>query len=626
MHPVEQLVREGMPWVDRREIWEWAGGSKADGSDAKIDFGNTESFKGKYNINNVPWTREMLRAFKDPYVRMITFIAPPQISGKTKGAETCITWRIENVPAKIQFNTPTDVKAKKWYNTRWRQMMKATPSLETRLSEDRHDKTKKLIVFKDETFLMIQGVETEANRQSDTIEVQINDECQLWKTPWMEETHRRTNAYVDTKKILNIAVGGNEGSELHEYFKKGNQLEWHHHCPACSKPFAYIFNHKDPLNNIKFDLTKVIEKSDGNLDLRAFNESVYVECPHCKHQLRWSRELLFNLNLNGVHIPMNPDADRENVSLHINEFAIGVEPWHKILEPWVKLHVQSSVFSMESLKTFVVHTLAEFWKPKPIVVAKELKFGNFTRQDMLLKKWDKEVFRSMTVDNQRGAKGDVKHRWFVVRAWAMDGSSRLVDCGRINEWADVRAAQIRCGVPDYTENRRAIFTIVDQQYDGPDVQMQCALYKWFGALGQDTLDFVHGPNSQFAGRKMYFSEVKVVNLGFGKKREDGVLENQEAAYFLWSSENLQNILAMLRIGKGPAWELPHDLPEFCPQYAEHLSSHKQVFQKPDKFGEERLVWTKISGWSDHLYDCETMQCIIALRAGIIKKELTKDEK
>ena len=70
-----QTIRDLFIEPDRREIFDW-------GHDF-IDFGSTEGFKGHYSVENTPWTRDLLKAFRNPYVREMTFIAPPRYVGKT---------------------------------------------------------------------------------------------------------------------------------------------------------------------------------------------------------------------------------------------------------------------------------------------------------------------------------------------------------------------------------------------------------------------------------------------------------------------------------------------------------------------------------------------------------------
>lgn len=610
MNLVEQIVRSQWPTTDRREIWDWAA--------EHVDFGNTESFKGHYNVENVPWTREMLRAFKNPYVRKITLLAPPQESGKTKGAEVCLAWRIKNAPAKMAFNTTTNTKAEQWSETRWRQMLVAVPSIEDNLTDNRHDKKKRRIVFRDGTFLLIQGAEVDANRQSDSIEVQINDEGHLWERPWMTQMHSRLRAYRETKKILNISLGGNKNSELHENFVEGNQGEWSHHCPQCHQVFQYVFDHRLPKCNIRFDLTKVVQHADGRLDLREFAKTIYVECPqpHCKHRMEYDEDRLVQMNRNGVYISMNPDANPENVSLHVNAFAIGRRPWVQILEPWVRLNLRGGVFSPEILRTFITEDLAEFWEDRPMVVSKEIRLGSYTRSQVITPGgWKDEWIRVMSVDNQRGAQGDIPHRWFVCRAVARDGRSRLVDCGRINEWSQVQDRQRALGVPEWSAARPGPWVVVDRRFNPVEVDEVLARHKWHGLMGTDLDEFVHSVNSPHAGLRMAFSEERYIDIGFGT----GDQGRKHAIYHLWCSQKVQDMLAQLRDGKAEQWEVPSDIMDFCPEYAEHINSHRQVMEQT-RTGQEKRVWKRIGGHPDHLLDCESMIVVLGLMAGVFKRE------
>lgn len=611
MNAIEQIWRS-LPLPDQREIFDWAGGTPPLHADAAVNFGNSEAFKGRFDVNNVPWNREIMRCFRASHVREITYIAPPQESGKTKTAEVCMAHTIVKKPRKMAFNTVTNVKAKGWHDTRWRQMMTATPAIDGKLSSDPDDTTKTRIVFADQTFFLIQGAETEGNRQGDSVEVQVNDECHLWERPWLSEMHTRTRAYRETRKILNISLGGKKKSELHEKFLEGNQLEWSHHCPSCTRPFQYVFDQKSKGCNIHFDLTKVVMRPDGGWDWTEFDKTVFVSCPHCKHRMEWSEELLAKMNAAGVYVARNPDANPEFVSAHVNAFAIGRRPWAEILRPWAKLYHRGGVFALEDLRKFICDDLAEFWEEKPIIVSKDLRLGSYKRADMLPGGigWEKEWIRIMAVDNQHGSQGDIPHRWFVCRALARDGESRLVDAGRINEWSEVRARQKFLGVPDWTLERPGPWVVVDRRHNPTEVDAVCANFQWFGLMGHDVEFFAHGPESPHHGNQVLFSEGRRMDIGYGTA-ESG---RRWAVYFLWSSHKVQDVFAVLRNGKGPKWEVPSDILDFCPEYAEQINSHRQVFETSAKDGATKRVWRKIG--PDHIYDVECEIVVLGLMAGV----------
>jgi hypothetical protein len=613
---IERMICAAVVIPDRRPTWEWAGGTRPDHSDAAINFGNTTAFRGVYDIRNVPWTKEFLRACDNPYVREITFIAPPQDSGKTKAAETYLSRRIVTAPTNIAFNTTTNVKAEAWSETRWEPMLSSTKGISEKFAANKHLKKKRRIIFRDGTYLLIQGAETEGNRASDSVEVQVNDEVYMWERPWLKEMHDRTGAYRDTKKIINVSVGGTKGSELHERFQAGNQLELHHHCPKCAQLFAYVFDHRHPKCNIRFDINAAILHADGRLDLRAFAKTVLVNCPHCGHKMGYDRERLAEMNQAAVYVPLNPDADSTIVSLHVNAFALGREPWHQILEPWVRLHIRGGVFNPEVLKEFITKKLAEFWDEKPFAVTTELKVSDYTRADILRpKSWPDELFRVMCGDNQRGGKGDIPHRWFGAVAFSKSGVIRLIDAGRINEWPDVRKKQIELGIPDPTEQSPGPWVAFDRRYDPVVVDELCSRYKWYGMMGATQDEFIHPAYSQLAGTRQLFTEPRLIDIGFGTE----TMGRTFATYFLWSSQRIQDLLAQLR--NAGMIQFPRDVMEWCPEIATHMNSHKQ-FMEADRSGQEKRTWKRIGDTPDHLYDIMCEAVVIGCMAGIIRSEVT----
>lgn len=594
---------------DRRPTWEWAKGA--------INFGNTTAFKGAYDVANVPWTKEFLNAFDNPNVGEVTFVAPPQESGKTKAAEVGIARRICTDPCNIAFNTTTNVKAEQWSETRWEPMLASVEGIAERFSANKHLKKKRRIIFRGGTFLLIQGAETESNRASDSVELEINDEVYMWERPWLKEMHDRTGAYRNKgRKIINISVGGNKGSELHERFLAGNQLEWQHVCPGCRGLIPYVFNHKDPRCNIRFDINAAVLHADGRLDLREFKKTVLVNCPDpkCGRRFGYDRERLAEMNRGGVYIPQNPDADPSIVSLHVNSFALGREPWHEILEPWVKLHIRGGVFAPEVLKEFVTKKLAEFWDDKPFAVTTELKLAGWRRADVIRPgSWPDEAYRAMAGDNQRGGKGDLPHRWFAAGAFSFDGRLRIFDAGRINEWQDVRKKQIEIGIPHPTAAAPGPWTLFDRRWDAVDVDEQCAKYKWYGTMGANQDEFTHPPDSPFAGTRQLFSEPRSIDIGFGTQE----MGRTYAMYYLWSSQRIQDLTAQLR-NQGKI-EFAADITDWCPEMATQFNSHRQAMIA-DRFNQEKRTWIRIGDMPDHLWDCICQLVVSGCMAGIFKKE------
>lgn len=615
MNRVARILIDTLVLPERREIYDWAA--------EKVDFGNRYAFKGKFSVDNVPWTREIYRAWKNPYVREVTVVMPPQESGKTVAAETCMANTIATRPGNCAFNVKTNKKAEQWQEKRWSAINASCDDLRARLHPNPHKAKKGQIIFVDGTWLVMQGAEVDDNRQSDSVEYQWNDEVHLWLKPWLDQMHSRCLAYEETAKKMNLSIGGDEDTELHERFLAGNQLEWHHHCPECGQPFRYVFHSKHPLCNIRFDLTKVVEHKDGRLDLREFRKTVHAVCPlpHCGARIDYDKDLLKRLNRNAVYIPMNPDANPELVSIHVNAFAIGRRHWADILEPWVRMSVRGGVFAPDILRKFVTEPLAEFWKERPVMVSRDVKLGSYRRADVLRKgAWPDEWIRLMSIDNQRGSQGDIPHRWFTCRAFSKPDKngkckSRLVDCGRLNEWSECRAKQLELGVPDWTPELPGPWVVCDRRHNPTEVDEVCAKYKWFGLLGDSRNEFMHSSESPHDGKLMLFTEPREIDIGYGTIEQG----RQHAVYFLYSTDKVQDIWEALRNGKGGDHEVPSDIMEFCPEYAEHVNSYRSVVES-DRKGNEKRVWKRIGGWPDHLRDTEVQLTLLGLMAGLFKQE------
>lgn len=612
MNLLEHLMRVNLPLPDVRPIREWA--------HDHINFGNLTAFKGRYDVRNVAWTDRILIEWKRPKTRKCTIVMPPQESGKTKAVEVCMCWQVKNRPAPMAFNTKTNAGADKFSDTRWSAMLQACPSLSEKLSPDRHDTKKSRIVWKDGTFLLIQGAESKANRQSDSVEIQINDEVHLWETPWLSEMQSRTLSYaaIGTHKIFNISTGGRKGSEFHQDYKEGNQLEWSHHCPACDGLFQYVHDLRKPeRSNIHFDRETVKVDADGTFDFSEFDKTVYVSCPHCDHRMTYDAHRLARMNADALdrgdgYVAMNPNADPSVVSMHCNAYAIGRQPWAKLLHGFIKATIGRRVFAASLLEEYVVKVLAEFWEDQPIIVKKGINYGDYTRAEMAKPgAWTDEWFRGMFVDNQRGKAGDVEHRWFTAVAFSRSGEMRLIDCGRINAWESLREKQIALGIPDSTTERPGPYVLVDRRYKPAEVDEICARYRWFGAQGDKASEFVHGVNSDFPGLRMYFSEARRIDIGYGTSEDRGF-----AIYYQWSSNAVQDVFASLRLMDG-MFTVPRDINEFCPEYGEQINSHQQEIDEESQ--SRKMKWERIGGTPDHLYDCMCMGTVVGLMAGVFKK-------
>ncbi len=620
MNRLEQAWRLAFVVADQRGIAEWAKDN--------IKFGPASPFPGPYDADNLPHTKRILEAYEDPDVRKITVCGCPQESGKTVAAQVCMAWQEVNDPATMGFYTDNDTKASTFATTRWKQMQDSCEALSERIDSA----TKKQTVFKDGSFILIRGAEAEGNRQSDTLRIVIMDEAWRYPAGWMSDIQNRTGSFHRTNdyKIMSMGTGGVVGSDFHNEHWEGTREVFETPCPHCGEYHGFTWDIKA---GGVFRWTE-IEKPEGGIDYKASGQTAYIECPHCKEAIHYDADERLKLNRRGRWRATNPDADPSNVSLTIPIFAVGSD-WRKFVEQWLRAVKGNSIGRTEAMMKLIQHGLAEFWEDRAIIEKKDLPYGGYTREDMLTGRWEREVVRIGTVDYQEGMRDDREHFWFAVRAYAENGDSRLVDCGRIDDSADVDARMEECGLVEVPLSRQQYSRVFMDCAHKPNVVFDlCMRYSWMGIRGEDRDTKNHGGQyihtiQKVKGGPVFkvfrnYSELKWYATGIGTKRKRSEVM---APWFSVNNQGCEDILYEMRAGKALSWTVPDDIDEWCPEYADQINSHakKNVSKNPAK---EDYRWTLVGNSEsnpDHLYDCEKYQVAAALRAGVLKPMDSEEE-
>jgi hypothetical protein len=199
--------------------------------------------------------------------------------------------------------------------------------------------------------------------------------------------------------------------------------------------------------------------------------------------------------------------------------------------------------------------------------------------------------RILTVDCQ------MDHMFLVVRAWAEDGSSRLIWDERVLTYTDVASVQERFGV-----HPNLVF--IDAGYATYDVYRECASHGWTALMGDKRATFTHKVKGRKSIERFYSPRRKVV-LGRG----------QSCSVFYWSNLNIKDTLARLRRNQnpdnGPVWEVPDDIDE---DYLAQMEGEHRI-KKSGKW-----MWERIGSRPNHLFDCEAMQVAAATMLKIVGRE------
>lgn len=606
MHPIESAFRSAWQVKDNRTIIEWLSDN--------VRFGANSSFQGPFNIDNVPWTRRIYELWQDPGTRYVSISGAPQYSGKTVVAQCCMAWQVANDPAPMGYYAEIDSKAKRFADTRWRPMIDACPAVRHHILSD----TKQRTIFKDGSFLVILGAESDANRQSDSLRVVVKDEAWHYKSNWNKEIDDRTGSFEVTKdwKILSLGYGGMVGHDFVSNYNEGSQEVWEVPCPHCGGYHDYKW---DRDNGGVFRWEKKFDADGSTLLVNETLNTLHIECPHCGGKIWYNEGERKKANESGRWRVTNRDAKPGHYSFRIPRFVNPSADWRDIVRMWLRISDGQGVGKRDALKDFIMKELAEQWEDRPLVKRSDLPKGNYTRQQMLNGEWEDELTlpgghraRIATVDYQHGAKGEGEHMWFVVRAFSATGESRLVDCGKVYDWNDLNERLIECGVPPaFGGNPMGATVFVDCAWKQDVVFEKCAKFGWLGVRGEDTTDrryngmYLHTIRRK-SGRSTkvlrHYSELNRGQLGIGVK-------SAFRGYAPWrrlNNHGLENILYELRSGANAQWTVPEDIDEFCPDYAVHMSN--KIFVNIAKDGAKPEYRWQLAGRAethpDHLYDCE----------------------
>jgi hypothetical protein len=239
------------------------------------------------------------------------------------------------------------------------------------------------------------------------------------------------------------------------------------------------------------------------------------------------------------------------------------------------------------LRQFIQKRLAQSWvEPSETVTLKGATDAYRMKEYFNGEKWEDENFRFMTVDVQQD------HFWVVIRAWSIEGKSRLLYEGKVDEWEGLRMLRSRMKVPN-----RCVF--VDRGYRPEIVALECRKSvtaddpnPWNCLLGEESNGYV----TKIGKRRVV-------------KPHSSVQRARTTAGLYWKYVKHSNLLAKdtlasLMRGEGAGWQIGVD---HSKEYEKQMQNERKVEVSPGKW---RYKVSK-SWVGNHLWDCETMQVVAA---------------
>lgn len=535
-----------------------------------------------------------MEAIVDPKIRLVSIIAAVQ-SSKTTSPELTLCYIIANLPGPCLWLDQTDEDAKDESESRLQKLFESCEPVKKLFPKNKNKKRNCTIHFSNGMTLWLLGAYNKTNLQRRSIRWLFGDETWRWPVGHMAEAEARTTAFGWLGKCVFMSQGGEENDDTHRKFETTDMREWHYKCPKCGKyvPFRW--------ENVEWD--DDCKDENGEYDFSKINHSTALKCPECGEYFEDSDRMRRLLNKDGKFIPLNPNAAKENVGFHWN--ALASMSWGKLAELYLRAKIAAREGDSSLLQQFYQKRLALPWKEFAEDYRLEIASGSYNSGDV----WDEEAgfnklgeiiappfaeneviapLRIMSVDIQMNC------FYLVVRAWSINGSSRLLWHEKVLTWEDIEEIQKRFKILDN-------LVFVDAGHNSFEVYKYCGERNWIALMGDNRANFFHRlPNGKTVLR--FYSPVKHIFISRYVK----------CRMHFWSNLNVKDTLARIRRNQNPAdgatWEVPTDISE---DYLKQMESEHRI-KKGNSW-----IWEQIGNRPNHYLDCEAMNCAGALMLKIV---------
>lgn len=586
MKLLRDILKDAWTPADRREPWRWC--------EDHIKSIPYSPLPGPFRSENSPWIREVMEAIVDPKIRLVSIIAAVQ-SSKTTSPELTLCYIIANLPGPCLWLDQTDEDAKDESESRLQKLFESCEPVKKLFPKNKNKQRNCTIHFSNGMTLWLLGAYNKTNLQRRSIRWLFGDETWRWPVGHMAEAEARTTAFGWLGKCVFMSQGGEENDDTHRKFETTDMREWHYKCPKCGKYIPYKWE------NVEWD--DDCKDENGEYDFSKINHSTALKCPECGEYFEDSDRMRRILNKDGKFIALNPNASKENVGFHWN--ALASMSWGKLAELYLRAKIAARKGDSSLLQQFYQKRLALAWREFAEDYRLEIASGSYNSGDI----WDEEAgfnklgeiiappfaeneviapLRIMSVDVQMNC------FYLVVRAWSINGSSRLLWHEKVLTWEDIEEIQKRFNILDN-------LVFVDAGYNSFEVYKHCGERNWIALMGDNRANFFHRlPNGKTVLR--FYSPVKHIFISRYVK----------CRMHFWSNLNIKDTLARIRRNQNPAdgatWEVPTDISE---DYLKQMES-EHLIKKGNSW-----IWEQIGNRPNHYLDCEAMNCAGALMLKIV---------
>lgn len=304
---------------------------------------------GRWKTARVPYAREWMDVFNDPFVHTVTLMTSSQVA-KSETLNNVCGYYIEYDPCPIMFIQPTLDRMKDYSKKRIAPMIRDTPSLNAVVAKESARESDNTMLSKAFVggHLLMTGANAASALASNPIRVILADEIDRYPKDVDNEGDPLSLAIVRTTTFSNRKIGQTSTptikgeSRVEEEFELSDKRRYFVPCPHCGE--AQI---------LKWDNLKYERESEENENI----VSVYYVCDvsGCQIEPQYKLEMIDK----GEWIAEKPCNG--HAGFHINALYSVWLSWKELAERFVKAKNAAKAGKPELLKVFVNTMLGETW-------------------------------------------------------------------------------------------------------------------------------------------------------------------------------------------------------------------------------------------------------------------------
>ena len=546
---------------------------------------------------------------------------PPQ-EGKTLIAQIRLARNIAVEPRRALWYSYSQIDARSLSDAKLKPLLEQTAAVQDVAYTD-PDKRGRGLLFRFHTGpieLLSSSVQSHRNSRSGS-EIYL-DEAWQYDPRCIAEIYRRGDGYKWNRRQIIATTAPDSGHELDVLWESSSKHEWHLACPLCGGAFV------PRLNPETFQWDKVLDEQ-GRYNVAESSATARITTPCCGKELRWSPELRKTMNdetKGAGYRCTNPTHAPRVFGYRFNVFSRW--DWREVVAEWLRACNARKAGDSSQIREFKIKLLCEAWDParekKPVG---EIEVGPYSIGDKFADEALDEAgrpYRIMTVDVQRN------HFWAVVRSWAKDGRSRLIDRRKLltpheiasmaDEHGVLRAGWYEQRLPagqwvQLCDSR----VFLDSKYSpGGLVPRICAEHGFHALYSYKRQAFKHSD-----GIHRIYDEGRYLDPFSGTHRAEEAGKRVLQFYFVADAakDRMEILRGEIAADGLPMWTASQDCGD---EYKSQMLAEARV----KVFGSDGHTfehqWKRLDK-DNHYFDCETMQITAASMAGLLGNEETAKE-